>query len=324
MQRRKFIELVGWGAVTWPLVVHAQQPTKMRRIGLLRAAQQPEHELAAFLRALSQHGYVPGRNFVLVPQVGDGSTARLPELAAALVNQGVDIIVTEGTVAVRAAVAASSTIPIVTASAADPFIGGLVKNLSRPGGNITGFASMERDISSKVFGILKEMIPALTRIAVLATRPIWPLFAPGQDQAAKALGIEYGFIDMPQPEAVGAAMRQALAEGAQGAVMRGSPYFSSVQRRLIIDSAAEHRLPTIYERRDDAERGGLVSYAPNVEDQYRATAEYVVRILAGEKPGELPIQQPTKFEMVINLKTAKALGIEIAPILLARADEVIE
>jgi putative tryptophan/tyrosine transport system substrate-binding protein len=167
------------------------------------------------------------------------------------------------------------------------------------------------------------MIPALTRIAVLATRPIWPLFAPGQDQAAKALGIEYGFIDMP-PEAVGAAMRQALAEGAQGAVMRGSPYFSSVQRRLIIDSAAEHRLPTIYERRDDAERGGLVSYAPNVEDQYRATAEYVVRILAGEKPGELPIQQPTKFEMVINLKTAKALGIEIAPILLARADEVIE
>ena len=179
MQRRKFIELVGWGAVTWPLVVHAQQPTKMRRIGLLRAAQQPEHELAAFLRALAQHGYVQGRNFVLVPQVGDGSTARLPELAAALVNQGVDIIVTEGTVAVRAAVAASSTIPIVTASAADPFIGGLVKNLSRPGGNITGFASMERDISSKVFGVLKEMIPALTRIAVLATRPIWPLFAPG-------------------------------------------------------------------------------------------------------------------------------------------------
>ena len=157
MQRRKFIKLVGCGAVTWPLAVHAQQPTKIKRIGLLRAAQQPEHELAAFLRALSQHGYVQGRNFVLVPQVGDGSTALLPELAAALVNQGVDIIVTEGTVAVRAAVAASSTIPIVTASAADPFIGGLVKNLSRPGGNITGFASMERDISSKVFGILKEM-----------------------------------------------------------------------------------------------------------------------------------------------------------------------
>src|SRR5258708_2849637 len=323
MRRRAFTTVLG-GAAVWPLAPRAQQPAKIRRIGLLRAAPQAEHELVAFLRALAEHGYVQGRNFVLVPQVGDGSPGRLPELAAALVNQGVDIIVTEGGLAVRAAAAASSTIPIVTASAADPFLGGLVKNLSRPVGNITGFVSMERDISGKVFGILKEMVPALSRIAVLASRPIWSLFAPGQDQAAKALGIEYGFIDMPGPEAAGAAMRQALAEGAQGAVVRGSPYFSSAQRRLIIDSAAEHRLPAIYERRDDAERGGLVSYAPNVEDQYRATAEYVVRILAGENPGELPIQQPTKFEMVINLKTAKALGIEIAPILLARADEVIE
>jgi putative ABC transport system substrate-binding protein len=324
MQRREFIRLVGCAAVTWPLAVHAQQPTKIKRIGLLRAAQQPEHELAAFLRALAEHGYVQERNYVLVSQVGDGSPGQLPELAAALVNQGVDIIVTEGGLAVRAAATASSTIPIVTASAADPFLGGLVKSLSRPGGNITGFASMEKDISSKVFGILKEMVPALGRIAVLASRPIWPLFAPGQDQAAKALGIEYGYIDMPQPETADAAMRQALAEGAQGVVVRGSPYFSSVQRRIIIDGAAEHRLPTIYERRDDAERGGLVSYAPNVEDQFRATAEYVVRILGGESPAELPIQQPTKFEMVINLKTAKALGIEIAPTLLARADDVIE
>jgi putative ABC transport system substrate-binding protein len=320
VKRRDFTVMTG-GAMASPLVARAQQPAKMKRIGLLRAAPQPEHELAAFLRALGERGYVQGRNFVLVPQVGDGSPGRLPELATALVDQAVDIIVTEGGLAVRAAAAASSTIPIVTASAADPFLGGLVKNLSRPGGNITGFASMERDISSKVFGILKETVPALSRIAVLASRPIWSLFSPGQDQAAKALGVEYGFIDMPRPEAVSAAMRQALAEGAQGAVVRGSPYFSSVQRR---DSAAEHRLPAIYERRDDAERGGLVSYAPNVEDQYRATAEYVVRILAGENPAELPIQQPTKFEMVINLKTAKALGIEIAPILLARADEVIE
>jgi putative ABC transport system substrate-binding protein len=323
MRRRAFIAGLG-AAVALPRAVRAQQPAKIKRIGLLRAAPQPEHELAAFLRALAEHGYVQGRNFVLVPQVGDGTPGQLPGLAAALANQGVDIIVTEGGLAVRAAATASSSIPIVTASAADPFLGGLVKNLSRPGGNITGFVSLERDISGKVFGILKEMVPPLTRIAVLATRSIWQLFAPGQDQAAKALGIEYGFIDMPQPESVGSAMRQALAEGAQGAVIRGSPYFSSVQRRLIIDSAAEHRMPAIYERRDDAERGGLVSYAPNVEDQYRATAEYVVRILAGENPGELPIQQPTRFEMVINLKTAKALGMEVAPTLLARADEVIE
>jgi len=323
MKRRAFIAALG-AAVVLPRASRAQQPARMKRIGLLRAAPQPEHELAAFLKALAERGYVQGRNFVLVPQVGDGTPGQLPGLAAALVREGVDIVVTEGGLAVRAAWTASNTIPIVTASAADPFLGGLVKNLGRPGGNITGFVSLERDISGKVFAILKEMVPPLTRIAVLASRPIWQLFAPGQDQAARMLRIEYGFVEMPQPEAVGSAMRQALVEGAQGAVIRGSPYFSSVQRHLIIDSAAEHRMPTIYERRDDAERGGLVSYAPNVEDQYRATAEYVVRILAGENPGELPIQQPTRFEMVINLKTAKALGIEVAPALLARADEVIE
>jgi putative tryptophan/tyrosine transport system substrate-binding protein len=323
MRRREFI--VGLGAATiLPLAARAQQPAKMKRIGLLRAAEQPEHELAAFLRALAEHGYIQGRNFVLVSQVGDGSPEQLPQLAAALVNQGVDIIVTEGGIAVRSAEAASGTVPIVMASAADPFLGGIIKNLARPGGNITGFASMEMDISSKVFAILKEMVPALGRIAVVASRPIWPLFAPGQDGAAKALGIQYDFIEMPQPETVDNAMRQARAEGAQGVVIRGSPYFSSVQRRRIIDSAAEYRLPAIYERRDDAERGGLVSYAPNVGDQYRATAEYVVRILAGENPGDLPIQQPTRFEMVINLKTARALGIEVAPTLLARADDVIE
>jgi putative ABC transport system substrate-binding protein len=325
MRRREFITLLGCAAVARPLGANAQQPpVKVRRIGLLRAAPPPDHELAAFLRALAERGYVQGRHFVLVSQLGDGNPQQLPELATALVSQGVDIIVTEGGLGVRAAATATGTIPIVTASAADPFLGDLVKNLSHPGGNVTGFASMEKDISSKVFGILKEMVPSLRRIAVLGSRPIWSLFKPGQDKAAQALGLEYGFVDMPKPEAVDAAMRQALAEGAQAAVMRGSPYFSSAQRRLIIDSAAQHRMPAIYERRDDAERGGLVSYAPNVEDQFHATAEYVVRILAGENPGDLPIQQPTRFEMVINLKTAKALGLAVPPTLLASADDLID
>jgi putative ABC transport system substrate-binding protein len=267
---------------------------------------------------------VQGRNFVLVPQWGDGNVARLSELAVTLVNQGVDVIVTEGTIVVRAAAAVTTSIPIVTASAADPFFGGLIKNISRPGGNVTGFASMERDISSKVFGILKELLPDLGRIAVLATRSIWTLFAPGQDEAAKALGLEYIYIDMPQPEAVNTSMTEAVAAGAQACVVRGSPFFSSVQRAMIVDSVAKHRLPAIYERRDDVERGGLMSYAPDIQDQYRATAEYVVRVLAGEKPGDLPIQQPTKFALVINIETAKALGLTISPALLARADEVIE
>src|SRR3954454_3686698 len=323
MKRREFIALVGTTAA-WPLAVRAQQPERIRRIGFLRAAQPPQHELDAFLNALSERHYVQGRQFVLVPQWGEGDVAQMGQLATALVKQGVELIVTEGTVAARAAANASASIPIVLTSAADPFMGGLVKNLSRPGGNVTGFASMEKDISGKVFEILKEIVPGLRRIGVLASASIRGLFAPGQDEAARALGIEYGFFDMARAEAAPEAMDQAVAGGVQGIVLRGSPYFSSAQRRLIIESAAARRLPAIYERRDDAERGGLVSYAPNVQDQYRATAEYVVRILAGEKPGELPIQQPTRFEMVINLRTAKAIGLDIPATLLARADEVIE
>ncbi|MBR1193640.1 ABC transporter substrate-binding protein [Bradyrhizobium sp. AUGA SZCCT0160] len=322
MKRRVLIAAI-CGAVLWCLGARAQ-PAKVWRIGFLRAARPPQRELDAFLQALSDKGFIQARNFVLVEQWGDGNVSRLPELAAELVNKKVDIVVTEGTILVRAVAAASSTVPIVTASAADPFMGGLIKNLSRPGGNVTGFASMERDISGKVFEIIKEMVPGLQRIAVLSARSIWGLFAPGQDQAAKSLGVEYSFVEMQRPEEVGSAMREALARGAQGIVIRGSPFFSSTQRRLIIDSAAEHRLPTIYERRDDAEQGGLVSYAPDIQDQYRATAEYVVRILGGASPGELPIQQPTKFDLIINLKTARALGLNVSPALLASASEVIE
>src|SRR3954454_5695571 len=270
MKRRQFIGLVGGAAAAWPLKVRAQQPERIRRIGFLRAAQPPQHELDALLGALSERHYVQGRHFVLVPQWGDGDVAQLPQLAVSLVNKGVELIVTEGTVAVRAAATASASIPIVATSAADPFMGGLVKNLSRPGGNVTGFASMEKDISGKVFGILHEMVPGLRRIGVLASASIRGLFAPGQDDAARALGIEYEFFDMPRAELAPAAMDRALAAGAQGAVIRGSPYFSSQQRRLIIDSAAARRLPAIYERRDDAERGGVVCLRAHVEEQKRA------------------------------------------------------
>jgi ABC-type uncharacterized transport system substrate-binding protein len=321
--RRDLITLLG-GAAASPIAARAQQPDRMRRIGFLRAAPPPERELDAFLRALADRGYVQGRNFVLVPQWGDGNVARLPELAVALVNAAVDIIVAEGTIVARAAAAVTATVPIVMVAAADPFAGGLVKGLSHPGGNVTGFSSLDIDLASKVFEILKEMVPGLKRIAVLATRTIWPLFAPTQDQAAKGLGVELSYIDMPQPEAAGAAMRQAIAADAQGAVVRGGPFFSAVQRRVIIDSAAELRLPVIYERRDDAVQGGLVSYSADHLELYRATAGYVARILAGESAGELPVQQPTKFEFVINLKTAKALGLDVPATLLARADEVIE
>jgi putative ABC transport system substrate-binding protein len=207
---------------------------------------------------------------------------------------------------------------------ADPFAGGLMRNLSRPGGNVTGFSSLDIDIAGKLLEILKEIVPDLRRMAVLATRSIWSLFSATQDQAAKALGIELSYIDMPQPEAVATAMQQAIAAGTQGAVVRGGPFFSAVQRRIIIDSAAEFRLPVMYERRDDTAQGGLISYSADHIQLYRAAAEYVARILGGEKAADLPVQQATKFELVINLKTAKALGLDVPPTLLARANEVIE
>src|SRR3984893_4750909 len=205
MRRRDFIALAGGAAATWPLIARAQQSERKWRIGFLRAAPPADHELGALLRALAARGYVQGRNFVLVPQWGDGNVARLPELAVALVNAAVDIIVAEGTIVARAAAAVTTTVPIVMVGAADPFAGGLVKSLSHPGGNVTGFSSLDIDIASKVFEVLKEMVPGLKRIAVLATRTIWTLFAPTQDQAAKVLGVELNYIDKAQKEAAGAA-----------------------------------------------------------------------------------------------------------------------
>jgi putative ABC transport system substrate-binding protein len=323
VNRREFITLLG-GTAAWPLAARAQQPERMRRIGFLRAAPPPERELDAFLRALAEHDYVQGRNFVMVPQWGDGNVARLAELAVALVNASIDVIVAEGTIVARAAASVTSSIPIVMVGVADPFAGGLVRNLSRPGGNVTGFSSLDIDIAGKLLEILTEIVPGLTRIAILATRAIWSLFAPTQDQAARALGVELSYIDLPHPEAIGAAMQQAIAAGAQGAVLRGGPFFSAVQRRIIIDSAAQFRLPVMYERRDDTAQGGLISYSADHIELYRATAGYVARILGGESAADLPVQQATNFELVINVKTAKALGLEVPPMLLARANEVIE
>jgi putative ABC transport system substrate-binding protein len=324
MKRRDFIALFGGAAAAWPLAARAQQSERMRRVGYLRAAPPPERDLQAFLRALADHDYVQGRNFVLVTQWGDGRITALPELAVALANKGVDIIVTEGTLAVRAVHAVTATIPIVMVGVADPFVFDLIKDLSRPGGNITGFSTLDRDIAGKTLEILKEMVPGLGRVAILAPRQAWELFASAQNEAAKALAIDLVYVDMAGPEATGAAMRQAVSVSAQAAVLRGIPFFSSAQRKMIVDNAAEHRLAMIYESREYVEQGGLACYATDVFDLYRLTAGYVARILAGTKPGDLPIQQPTKFVLIINLKTAKALGLEIPPTLLATADEVIE
>jgi putative ABC transport system substrate-binding protein len=324
VRRREFITLIGGAAVAWPLAARAQQRERMRRIGFLRAAPPPERDLGAFLRGLASRGWVQGRDFVLVTQWGDGNVARLPELAVALVNAGVDIILAEGVVTTRAAQAITTDIPIVMAGGADPFVGGLVKSLARPGGNVTGFSSAQMDIEGKGLEIFKDMVPGLARVAVLVPRIARNLIAPAQEAPAKALGIDLLYIDLPGPEAAGTAMRQAISAGAQGALVRVGPFFSSSQRQAIVDLAAELRLPVMYERRDYIEQGGLLTYVPDLADLYRRAAGYVVAILAGADPGDLPIEQPTKFELMINLKTAKALGLEVPLTLLARADEVIE
>jgi putative ABC transport system substrate-binding protein len=323
LKRREFITLLGGAAVAWPLTARAQ-PERIRRIGFLRAAPPSERELEAFLRGLVDHGWVQGRNFVLVPQWGDGNVARLPELAVALVNAGVDIVLAEGVITARAARAVTATIPIVMTAGADPFVGGLVQSLARPGGNVTGFTTLQAEIVGKVLEIFKDMVPGLARVAALIPRVAWNMFSSVQDQAAKALGIDLVYIDLPGPEAAGSAMRQAISAGAQGVLLRVGPFFSSAQRQTIVDLAAELRLPVMYERREYVEQGGLVTYAPDNLDLYRRAAGYVARILAGAYPGDLPIEQPTKFELVINLKTAKALGLEIPATVLARAGEVIE
>jgi putative tryptophan/tyrosine transport system substrate-binding protein len=324
MRRRDFITLLGGAAAAWPRAARAQQPDRVRRIGFLRAAPPSERELEALLRGLVDHGWIQGRNFVLLPQWGDGNVGRLPELAVALVNTGVDIILVEGVVTARAARAVTATIPIVMTAGADPFFGGLVQSLARPGGNVTGFSTLQAEIVGKVLEIFKDMVPGLSRVAALIPRVAWTMFASAQDQAAKALGLDVVYIDLAGPEGAGTAMRQVISAGAQGALLRIGPFFSSAQRRTIVDLAAEFRLPVMYERREYVEQGGLVRYGPDTSDLYRRAAGYVARILAGANPGDLPIEQPTKFELVINLKTAKALGLEVPLTLLARADEVIE
>src|SRR5262249_30219876 len=323
MKRREFVRLVGGAAVAWPLAARAQQE-RMRRIGFLRAAPPSERELEALLRGLSDHGWVQGRNFVLLPQWGDGNIARLPELAVLLLNTGVDIVLTDGVVTTRAARAVTGTIPIVMTAAADPFVGGMVQSLARPGGNVTGFSSQSAEIAGKVVEIFKDMIPGLIRVAVIIRRDARAMVPEGGDRAAKGLGINLAHIDLPGPEAAGTAIRQAVSAGAQGALVRVGPFFSSTQRRTMVDLAADLRLPVMYDRREFVEQGGLATYASDTSELCRRAAGYVSKILSGTHPSDLPIEQATKFELVINLKTAKALGLEIPATLLARADEVIE
>jgi putative ABC transport system substrate-binding protein len=299
MRRREFITLLGGVAAAWPLAARAQQGERVRRIGVLSPAADPEARArhAAFLQALQQLGWTDGRNVHIDARWSAGNAANTRKYASELAALAPDVILTFGSAGAGPMLQATRTVPIVFAIVPDPVGSGFVNSLSRPGGNATGFMMFEYSLCGKWVELLKEIAPRVTRAAVL------------RDPAITA-GIESAVSD--------------FARFANGGLISTASALSSLHRDLIIKLAAQHKLPAVYQERSYVAGGGLTSYGPNFFDQYRRAAGYVDRILKGEKPGDLPVQAPTKYELVINLKTAKTLGLTVPPTLLARADEVIE
>jgi ABC-type uncharacterized transport system substrate-binding protein len=328
MRRREFITLVG-GVASWPLVSRAQPAERMRRIGVLLQATKSDLEfqprLKAFLDGLEQFGWTEGRNLQLEYRWAGGNADDLRRHATELVVLAPDVLVAAGGAAVGALQQATRTIPIVFATAGDPVGAGFVENLARPGGNITGFAVFEYAIGGKWLALLKEVSPHTNRVAVLRDPTI--ALGPGQfgaiQTAAPSFGMEVIPIDVREPAEIERAVATFAKSSNGGLIIAGSP-LAQLHRRLIISLAALHKLPAVYFERFFVANGGLISYGTDFVDQYRRTGGYVHRILGGEKPADLPVQAPTKYQLVINLKTAKAMGLEIPSTLLARADEVIE
>ena len=326
--RREFIALLGGAAVPWPLAARAQQPA-MPVIGFLHAGL-PEsfvHLVTAFRKGLSESGYVEGQNVTIEYRWAQNENGRLPELAADLVRRRVAVIVTPAsTAATLAAKAATTTIPIVFETGADPVKIGLVASLNRPGGNATGVSDIGVELGAKRLGLLNELLPEAVRFAALVN-PNNPFitepFVAEMRAAASAIGRQVEVVATSTKSDIDAAFATLVKERADAFLI--SPDALFVSRRVqLVTLATRHVLPALYHRREFAETGGLMSYGSNLADQFRQTGVYTGRILKGEKPAEMPVQLPTKFELVINLQTAKTFGITIPTTLLARADEVIE
>jgi putative ABC transport system substrate-binding protein len=327
MDRRTFIGTLAGGLLAAPLS-QAQQAQKVARIGvllLLGTPGQPNPLLDAFRGGLRDLGYVEGQNLVIEYRWSGGQEQRLADLAGDLVRLKVEVIVTPGTPATLAAKAATSAIPIVMTNVGDPVGTGIVASLSRPGANVTGLSLLDAELDGKRIGLLKETLPHLTRLAILwsATDPGMTLAFNRVEMAAKTLGLAVQNLSVRDPAEFPRVFEAAGAGRAEALFVTVQP-FTNRHRAQILERAAQHRLPAMYTLRSFVEAGGLMAYGPSQADQYRRAATYVDRILKGAKPGDLPVEQPTKFELVINLKTAKALGLTIPPSLLQRADQVIE
>jgi putative ABC transport system substrate-binding protein len=328
LKRREFITLLGGAAAVWPLAARAQQ-ARMRRIGVLMPYAADDREgqarMAALQQGLAELGWSDGGNVRIDMRWVAANADRYRQYAAELVALAPDVVVAVTSTAVAALQRETRNVPIVFVGVIDPVGAGLVASLARPGGNTTGFTVFEYGLSPKWLALLKEIAPRVTRAAVSRD----PTSAPqigmlgGIQSVAPSLRVELSLIDMREPGEIERAVA-AFAREPNGGQIVFSSASTLLHRELIITLAARHRLPTVYTDRTFVAAGGLISYAPNRVEQYRPAAGYVDRILKGEKPADLPVQAPTKYELVINLKTAKQLGLEVPPTLLARADEVIE
>ena len=328
MKRREFMSFLGGAAATWPLGARAQQAARPARVGLLAFGHQDVANpvFDAFRDEMRKLGHVDGRTYVPEFRSARGDPDRLQSAAVELSQIPVDVIVTDSGAASIAAKNATTSIPIVMGVISDPIGLGLVASLARPGGNVTGFSIISPQLGTKRLALLKEAVPDAKLVGILLN-PASPVtgaqqLAPIKDAAA-TVGVELVVGEAQSPDSISAAIDHLVARRISALMVVADGVFFT-RRKLIVDRAAENRLPGIYPEREYAEAGGLIAYGPNVPDNFRRAAHYVARILKGEKAGDLPVEQPTKFDLVINLITAKALGLELPPMLLARADEVIE
>jgi ABC-type uncharacterized transport system substrate-binding protein len=327
MRRRDFIKLIAGSAAASPLAVRAQQPA-MPVIGFLSIASAKSYAplLSAFLKGLSETGYVDGRNVAIEYRWTEGQLDRLPAMAADLVRRQVAVIATTTTPAALAAKAATTTIPIVFEMAADPVQLGLVASLNRPGGNVTGVTNAQVAIAPKRLQLLHELVPTASVIALLVN-PTNPTIAEtntkGLQAAARALGLELHVMNASTERDFDGVFARLIQLRAGGLVIGPDPLFTSLSEQLAA-LALRHAVPTIYQSREFAVAGGLLSYGADIADAYRLAGNYTGRVLRGDKPADLPVQQATKVELIINLKTAKALGVNVPNTLIGRADEVIE
>jgi putative ABC transport system substrate-binding protein len=327
VRRRAFITLLG-GAAAWPLAARAQQAERVRRIGVLMTLQADDPEaqarLSAFVQGLKELGWTDGRN-VQIDFRFDPDIATTRKHAAELVALVPDVILANGSAAAGPLLQVTHIVPIVFVVVPDPVGAGFVASLARPGGNATGFLSYEYSLGAKWLELLKEIVPGMTRAAIIRD----PAISAGLGQfaaiqaVAPSLGVEVTPINVRDPKDIERDIAAFARAPDRGLIVTGSAW-AATHRDLIAKLAAQHKLPAVYSQRQFLTAGGLISYGPNFYDQFRHAAAYVDRILKGERPSDLPVQQPTKYDLVINLKTAKALGLEVPPTLLARADEVIE